>query len=231
MRPTAVLLISFLGATAPLPAQDPGAGLMSADEEMVLKLFHTRPSSDAQVELDLVRSRLKAAETEAAELGGMEKIAGARVGVKKGEIDLLEDRLKLAKKEKNAARADELTAQVRREKAQLAVFKRIEDAAEAHADWVKALREVVEELEEVNEIELGLGKAREAHRTAADVGTSADLDKLEAEVSSSLKRHAKALKRYASAASDAAKRLDKLVDTRLELLDTWEKVKAGKGRW
>ncbi len=114
MPPIAVLSVSFLRATAPLPAQDPGAGLRSADEEMALKPFRTRPSSDARLELDLVRSRLEAAETEAAALGGMEKIAGVRVAVQKGEIDFLADRLGLAKEEKNAARVDALTAKIRR---------------------------------------------------------------------------------------------------------------------
>lgn len=97
------------------------------------------------------------------------------------------------------------------------------------AERVGTLRTLVSELEEVNEIELVLGEVRDAHGAATGRSVSGQVAKLEADVSSNLSGSAKALERYASAASDEAKRLDNLVDARLEMLDTRVKVKAAKG--
>lgn len=220
---------------APAPPVTPPAvpivgrsGMLTVDEETIQKLLRPRAAADVELELQVADRRLEAATVEYGQLREIASIAAARVDVKKAEIRTLKERIKIARREKDVTLKSELDQQLENEEAQLTIFEQVEETSDAHARWIDTLRDVVRDLKKAREHELTLASKRDA-RGLATTADAATLAKLDGEISSAARRYGAALKDYASSTESSAKALRRLVDTRVKLLDLWEKLKGSKG--
>jgi chromosome segregation ATPase len=218
-------------STVARAAEGESIGMLEADASMVQKLLVPRASDDVEQELAVANRRLEIVEASVAEYREMTTIANRRVRIKKEEIGLLKDRLKLAKKEKDEPRAASLKSELKLQDAQLAVFARIAAAAEVQNDWARALRRSVDALKDARAAELKLTDMRSDRvRRAANPETQAkELDERDADISRAARKFADAMGEYADASEGAARAVRKMTATRLKLLDTWEKANGRRG--
>lgn len=227
MRVVALCLLGLLTGSA--QAQE-ATGLMAADEAMVQQLLKPRSVEDLTAEYESAKRRAEAADKEVRDFDAVLSVARARVDVKKGEIALLKTRGKLARKEKNTAKREEVERLLDREESGLRVFRAMEDTAQAQKDRAAAAEQFARARMKLQEAELDLARKHEARLAEVpapgDAVAQAKLDELDARIRKSARSVLGTLRDYASTSDRLAKSTDDLAKARLDLLDAWEKYKG-----
>jgi hypothetical protein len=221
----AVLTLAVRSGTA-----QEATGLMTADEQMVDQLLKARSVAELDAEYQTAKQRAAAADKDLTEASALLASARSRVEVKKGEIDLLKKRLKLARKEKDSAAQAEVQTLLPREEQVLRVFVAMRDAGTVQKDRAEAAVAFAHSRVEMLEAERTLTQKRD-DRVAQTMTTGEGLDtseiaKIDAEIRDAARKAANALKDYANRSKRLAESTGDLAAARLELLEAWESYKG-----
>jgi hypothetical protein len=225
------LLILLALQTTPLRArEETRSGLLAADEEMVQKLLSVRTRDELIAELESARKRKNAAEADLAEMEGISSVVSARVEVKKKEIELLGQRVRLAKKEADAPQVAQLENQRKQEERQLKVFEAMREAAGSQVDRAREAREFAQSRIDLQESELKLVEKREARvalaSKPADAARQEDLATLDRQIREASRTVLSSIRDYARRSERLAKATEALARRNIELLDSWESYNA-----
>jgi len=233
------LLVMLLPVLLALPAglvharEDAAAGFMAADEEMVQKLLRVRTREELVTELDTARKRKSSAESDLAEMEGLVSIVTSRVAVKRQEISLLKERVRIAKKESDTAQVTQLENQRRQEEKQLGVFEAMRDAAVGQVDRARAARDFAVARIDLQELELNLVDERESRVARAAQPTEPQdpkrqeaLATLDLQIHESSRKVLASIRDYARRSERLAKTTETLAKENLRLLDLWEEYSA-----
>jgi hypothetical protein len=230
-----VFLAGLLPALLTLPATPARARevksfkFMAADEEMVQKLLRVRTRDELATELETARNRKAAAEADLAEMEGIGSLVGPRVEMKRQEIELLKQRSRLAKKEKDAGKVAELEAQRKQEERQLEVFEAMREAADGQLDRARAARDFAQARIDLQEVELHLVTRREARLARAtespNVKQQEDLVTLDRQIREASRKVLSSIHDYAVRSERLARATESLARKNLRLLDVWEEYR------
>jgi hypothetical protein len=225
-----MLVLVLAVAHGALAHAEAPSGLMTADEEMVQKLLRPRSTAELNQELDAARQRAAAAKSEVTDSAQIASVALARVRVKKDEIGLLKERMRLAKKEGEQARRAELETLRERQELELEVFEAMHAAASAQKDRAEAALNFAEGRVRLQEVEMRFAEKREARLaappgTAPAPGSAAHLEK-DRELRAAARAAIDALKDYARRSGRLADTTSDLAKARMRLLNAWEAFKS-----
>jgi len=233
------LMAMILLALLALPArsvqarQEPATGFMAVDEEMVQKLLRFRTRDELVAELESARKRKAAAEGDLAEMEGLGSGVVSRVAVKRQEIELLKQRVRLAKKEANASQATQLESQRQREEQQLGVLEAMREAADSQIDRARAARDFAKARIDLQELELDLVDKREARvARAAEPARPQDprrdevLAALDRQIGESSRKVLGSIRDEARRSERLAKATEGLAKANLRLRELWEEYSS-----
>lgn len=223
------VMIAF--AAAPARAREEAStGFMAADESMIQKLLHLRTREELATELESARRRLSAAGTDLSEMEAMGTVITARLDVKKQEIELIKQRVRLAKMESDAPKAAALDLQRKQEEKQLGVFEAMRESAATQIDRARAARDFAQIRIDLQEAELELLDKREARVARAtgpaDASRAADLTAMDQRISKSSRKVLSTIREYARRSERLAKTTEALAKCNGRLLDLWEEYQG-----
>jgi hypothetical protein len=228
---TVVLVAAIAVGASDARAQAPNAEpFLQIDHAAIENLLRPRSIDEITREMDSARLRLATAEKEAAEARAALSVARGRIDVKEQEISLLKNQLKLAKKEKNPSLRASVEGSLKSERDRLALFEHVSEAFEAAAERADAAvgfhRSRIEATEAEHQI-ADIDNRRIAMRglTTAD---PLELEALDRKSREAVRVYLKRLAKSGAASSKLAKATEHLAETKLELLDAWDRAGSPK---
>ena len=204
-------------------AQNPPAAL-GPDSFLVVVPF--RDTSDIQREIAAATQARMQADKDRARSESLKQSGIARIARKKGEIDALGTREKIAKSEKRSADLIAIQADKKAAEQETVLIERRESLREADIELAKKQGEQADARRQALELELQLALRRIDYKRAGTPGGPAGA-RAEQVLSDIEKKTLEAQQKEAEKSKDVADRQKQIIQRRLQILEAQRKLIAG----